>query len=168
MQNYLFFKYCNSFYGSQFLLIYNNTINELNRAWRVAVRRVWRVPWRTRCNLLPHLAGAMAPEFSFDKRAIAFIKLCCESKNKTVHMISGMGRFGKHSILGANARHLTAKYNLSYKTLENEWRKLCSEQIELIRVSEQIKELCYMRDTHNTGILSMNDTKCIIDMLCTA
>ena len=65
-----------------------------------------------------------------------------------------MGRFGKHSILGANARHLTAKYNLSYKTLENEWRKLCSKQIELIRVSEQIKELNY--------------TKCIIDMLCTA
>ena len=148
--------------------IFNNSMEGLYRAWRVTVRRVWRVPWRTHCNLLPHLAGVMAPEFSFAKRAIGFTKLCCESKNKTVQMISGMGLHGKHSILGANARHLIAKYDLNCNVVENKWRELCTDQSNVVRVSEQIKELCFMRDTHNTGVLSMSDTKCIIEMLCTA
>ena len=95
MRNYLFFKFCNSFYGSQFLPIFDSTMDDVYRAWRMAVRRVWKIPWRTHCNLLPHLAGVMAPELSFAKRAIAFINSCLESNNKTVKMISGMGRGGK-------------------------------------------------------------------------
>ena len=168
MRNYLFFKFCNSFYGSQFLPIYNNAIDDLYRAWRVAVRRVWRIPWTTHCNILPHIARVMAPEFSFAKRAIAFSNSCLKSKNKTVKKISSMARYGKHSIFGHNIRHLSAKFNLDCKVVDNQWKALISEQSDLVRVSEQIKELCYMRDTHNTGVLSMSDTKCIIDMLCTA
>ena len=89
------------------------------------------------------------------------------SKKKTVKMISGMGLYGKHSIFGANARHLIAKYELSIKNLTNEWKKLYSNQSNLVRVSEQIKELCNMRDSFNTCILPRSDAKCIIDMLCT-
>ena len=74
---------------------------------------------------------------------------------------------GKHSIFGANARHLIAKYELNSKNLTNEWNKLYSNQSNLVRISEQIKELCNMKDSHNTGILPRGDAKCIIDMLCT-
>ena len=168
MRNYLFFKFCNSFYGSQFLSIFINTMDDLHRAWQVAVRRVWKIPWRTHCDLLPHLAGVMAPELSFAKRAIAFTNSCLESNNKTVKMISGMGRYGNHSIFGSNAKHLSAKFDLNCKVVDAKWRDSISDQDNLVRVSEQIKELCYMRDTHNTGVLTMSDTKCIIDMLCTA
>ncbi len=41
-------------------------------AWRIAMRKVWRVPWTTR-NVLPHLAGVMDPELWFSKRCIKFI-----------------------------------------------------------------------------------------------
>ena len=78
-----------------------------------------------------------------------------------------MGLYGKHSILGANARHPIVKYNLNCNVVENKWRELCTDQSNVVRVSEQIKELCFMRDTRNTGVLSMSDTKCIIEMLCT-
>ena len=167
MRNFLFFKYCSSFYGSQFLPIYNNGMNDVFRAWHVVVRRVWRVPWRTHCNFLPHLAGVMPPELSFAKRAIAFSNSCINSKNKVVNMITGMGRYGKHSILGANIRHLTAKYELNCKVIYSKWKSLCQDQDEIIRVCEQIKELCFMRDTHNTGILTRLDATTIIDQLCT-
>ena len=167
MRNYLFFKYCNSFYGSQFLPVYNDSMNDVFRAWHVAVRRVWRIPWRTHCNLLPHIAGVMPPQLSLVKRTISFTNMLVNSKNKTVKMISGMGLYGKHSIFGANARHLIAKYELSIKNLTNEWKKLYSNQSNLVRVSEQIKELCNMRDSFNTCILPRSDAKCIIDMLCT-
>ena len=143
-------------------------MDDLHRAWRVAVRRVWKIPWRTHCDLLPHLAGVMAPELSFAKRAIAFTNSCLESNNNTVKMISGMGRYGNHSIFGSNAKHLSAKFDLNCKVVDFKWRDLISDQNNLVRVSEQIKELCYMRDTHNTGVLTMSDTKCIIDLLCTA
>ena len=167
IRNYLFFKYCTSFYGSQFLPMYNDTMNDVIRAWRVAVRRVWRVPWSTHCLLLPHLANVMSPELSFSKRAISFTRSLLKSNNDTVRTITGMGVYGQHSILGANARHLIYKYDMNCKVVNQEWKRQCTKQAELIRMSQQIKELCYMRDTHNTSILSRDEIKSIIAMLCT-
>ncbi len=37
------------------------------------MRRVWRVPWRTHNNMLPHLAGLIDPELWFAKRCIKCI-----------------------------------------------------------------------------------------------
>ena len=65
MRNQLFHKYCTSFYGSAFLPIYDNTMDNVCTAWRVAVRKIWRVPWATYCDLLPHFAGVMPPELLF-------------------------------------------------------------------------------------------------------
>ena len=168
MRNYLFFKYCSSFYGSQFLPLYNNSLDNVVRAWHVAVRRVWRVPWRTHCDILPHLAGFMPPELNFAKRAISFTNLLLNSDNKVVNMITGMGMYGKHSILGANVRHLTAKFEMDCKFIEGKWKTLCQDQGEIIRTSEQIKELCFMRDTHNIDILSRSEATSVIDWLCTS
>ena len=167
LRNYLFFKYCNSFYGSQFLPLYDNTMDAVYVAWRNAVRRVWRVPPLTHCNILPHLTGVMPPELSFAKRAISFTQKLLTSKNKTVNMITGMGIYGTHSILGANVRHLKAKYNMNCKVVDQQWNTLCHGTGELKRKCEQIKELCYMRDTYNTGILSRNEVLSIINLLCT-
>ena len=142
-------------------------MKDICTAWQIAVRRVWRVPSTTHCNLLPHIAGVMPPELTFAKRAISFTNLLLRSDNKTVNMITGMGLYGKHSILGANARYLLYKYEMKCKVIDHKWKRLCQDQGELIRKSEQIKELCYMRDTNNTGNLSRNELNCIIDDLCT-
>ena len=56
-------------------------------------------------------------------------------------MITGMGIYGKHSILGANVRHLFAKFEMSSKFIDDKWKSLCQDQGEIIRTSEQIKEL---------------------------
>ncbi len=50
--NILFQQYCTNFYGSQLLPLFDVKIPELYIACRVAVRRVWRVPWRTHNNML--------------------------------------------------------------------------------------------------------------------
>ena len=142
-------------------------MNVIYKAWRIAVRRVWKVPWRTHNDILPHLTGVLPPELSFAKRAIGFIKLLLKSENKTVQMITGMGLYGKHSILGANTRHLSFKYCLDCKFVDREWERLSAGQDDLVRVSEQIKELCWMRDTCNTGNLTRSEVINIIDMLCT-
>ena len=49
MRNYLFSKYCTSFYGSNVLPLYDDSMENLCKSWRIAIRRVWRIPWRTHC-----------------------------------------------------------------------------------------------------------------------
>ena len=167
MRNYLFFKYCTSFYGSQFLPIYNDTMDDVYKAWRMSVRRVWRVPWRTHCEILPHLAGVMPPELSFAKNAISFTKLLLKSENPVVKMVTGMGMFGYHSVLGHNTRYLNAKYNLKTNVVNEHWKTLSLEQEEIARIASQIRELCYLRDTRQFHILSRTQINDIINHLCT-
>ena len=167
MRNYFFFKCCSSFYGSSFLPIYNNTMDDVYKAWRIAVRKVWRVPWTTHCDLLPHLAGVMPPQLSFAKNAISFLKLLMKSNNSVVKTVTGMGMYGYHSILGQNAKYLWSKYNLDPCNVYKQWESVCQVQQEKIRICEQIKELCYIRDTRQEHILSRLETKDLIDTLCT-
>ncbi len=47
------------------------------------MRRVWRVPWRTHNNMLPHLAGMIDRELWFAKRCIKFISMCMKSDNNS-------------------------------------------------------------------------------------
>ena len=78
-----------------------------------------------------------------------------------------MGLYGKHSILGANIRHLKAKYEMNSKVVDELWERSCQDQDDIIRSCEQIKELCFMRDTHNTDILMLPEISIIIKCLCT-
>ena len=109
----------------------------------MAMRRVWRVPWRTHCNLLPHLAGVMAPELWFAKRAIHFVKLAINSKNHYVKTVSNMGLYGSYSTLGGNIRWLQYKYNLDVKQIYKQWNDTCYDELHtpIIRQAMQIKEL---------------------------
>ena len=109
----------------------------------------------------------MPPKLSFAKNAISFAKLLLRSDNPVVKMVTGMGIYGYHSILGQNFKYLTSKYNLDSKTVIDDWKNLCQVQHEEIRLSDQIKELCYMRDTYQQHMLSREEIKDLIDTLCT-
>ncbi len=74
----LFHKYCTAFYGSPVLPMFNNCMEEIYIAWRVAICRVWRVPWTTYCKLLPHLANCIDIELWFS-RCTRFIKMAINS-----------------------------------------------------------------------------------------
>ncbi len=79
--------------GSHLRPFFDVKIQELYIVWRVAVRRVWRIPWRKHNNMLTHIAGVMDSEFFFEKRCIKFIKMALLSENCTVHTISNMGQY---------------------------------------------------------------------------
>ena len=170
LRNFLFHKYCTSFYGTQILPMYEACFGELYKAWRMAVRRVWRVPWRTHCNLLPHMAGVMAPELWFVKRAINFANLAINSKNPYVKTVSNMGLFGSYSTFGGNVRWLQYKYSLDVKQIHKQWNEACKDELHmsLIRQVAQIKELCQMRDRYNNELLTREEISQIIEYLCTS
>ncbi len=102
VRNVLFHKYCTAFYGSQILPLSNNCMDDVNISWRISIRKVWRVPWTTHCNLLPHLAGVMDTELWFSKICIKFIKMALNSDNIIVRTITNVGWNDTHSIMGVN------------------------------------------------------------------
>ena len=58
VKNKLFIQYCSSFYGSQIWPLYKNDLTKkICVNWRNSLRRVWRVPSNTHCDILPLLAS---------------------------------------------------------------------------------------------------------------
>ena len=102
LRNILFQRYCTCFYGTHIIPLWDDKMEMPCKSWRIAVRRLWRLPWKTHCCLLPHIVGCMSPELWFAKRCIKFINMAVNSRNYTVKTISNMGLFGSHSIMGSN------------------------------------------------------------------
>ena len=168
LRNFLFHKYCTSFYGTQILPMYEACYNDVYKAWRMTVRRVWRVPWRTHCDLLPHLAGVIAPELWFAKRAINFVNLCINSSNQFVKTVSKMGLYGSYSTFGGNVRWLQYKYSMDVKQIYRHWSDVCSNEVnkDVIRKAEQIKELCQMRERYVNEHFTKEEISEIVEYLC--
>lgn len=167
IRNVLFQKYCTSFYGTQLLPLFDNSILDLYKAWRIAMRRVWRLPWQTHCNMLPLIAGVMDPELWFAKRAINFLNMAVKSSSQNVNFISNMARFGTYSIMGGNIRLLNEKYSMDVKNVIDCWERRVSGDEELVRVCEQVKEVVEMRDMCVGRVLDRSECDEILLYLCT-
>ncbi len=90
-EDILFSRYYTAFYGSQVLPMFDKCMEDMYKAWRIAIRRVCRVPWTTHCLLLLLLSGFMDIELWFSKRCVKFLKMAINSKNSAVRMIINMG-----------------------------------------------------------------------------
>ena len=168
MRNYLFSKYCTSFYGSQILPIYDkSTMYDLCLAWRLSIKKVWRIPRTAHSNMLPILAGSLPPNLMFGKRAMGYINKCLKSDNKTVQTITGMAIYGTNSVLGKNYKYLSYKYNLNSNELYTSWNNYCDKNKDLIQTCEQIEKLCDVRDNFKSKALSRNVSKALIEALST-
>lgn len=168
IRNILFHKYCSSFYGSQLYPLFDKCFDNICRQWRVAIRRVWKIPWQTHCHLLPYLAGVMDPELWFAKRCLSFVVKAMNSKNYTVAHIAGMARYGAHSVLGGNIRFLNDKYFMDNNEIQKQWAVQCQVNDETIRIVEQVKELINSRDDYLCkGFLNREECEEIISYLCT-
>ena len=166
MRNELFQKYCTAFYGSQLYPLYDNSMQSIYCSWRVAVRKIWRVPNITHCNLLPYLAGCIDIKLWFARRSINFINNICNSDNIVVRTIANMGLHGSYSIIGGNKRYLENNFSFSVKNINKMWHD--SYDVENARIAEQVKELCSIRDRCvSDSILSYGECKDIIAFLCT-
>ena len=78
-----------------------------------------------------------------------------------------MAIYGSHSVLGQNIKHLSYKYNLNTNVVNKCWYIACQQQSELVRLCEQIKELCILRDSPLDNVLTRYEAQVIIDDLCT-
>ncbi len=100
IRNVLFHKYCRAFYGSQVLPMFGDRMQVLYTAWKIAVHRVWGVPWTTHCVLFLHLAGYMDIELWFSRRCIRCLNMGMKSDNAVIRTIINMGIEGFRSVYG--------------------------------------------------------------------
>ena len=170
LRSHLFKIFCTSFHGSQMFPLFDQCIDKLCKQWRIAIRRVWKIPWHTHSCYLPHLSEVMDPKMWFEKRCISFVKKALDSSNKVVSCISGMCKCGAHSIIGGNIRYLESKYFLRVKEVQQKWNNVCDNNYETVRVAEQIRELVEQRDRYSDRCAFLDKSKCqdLIDFLCTS
>ncbi len=121
IRNVVFQRHCARFYGTQMLPHFDTNIHDVYTAWSIAIRRVWRPPWRTHNNMLTHVAGEMEPELGFAKRCIKFIKIAFISENNTICTISNMGQYSSYSIMGADIKPFNDKYCMDERNMYRTW-----------------------------------------------
>ncbi len=138
MLEMFFFKY---YTHSQILALCNNCMDDVYIAWKIAMHKVWRLPWTTHYKLLTHLAGVMDPELWFSKKTYKFIKITLNSDNIIVRKIIAVSLNGTHSIMGGKWRHLRSKYGM--EECNGLWDRMCKE-CESVTVCEQM-EKCVAR-----------------------
>ena len=82
-------------------------------AWRKAIRAIWKLPFRTHCNLLHGINDTPSIDVMLEQRCIKFIWTLLHSPNILVKYVMRSGiRYG-YSTLGENFRYLSYKYDLS-------------------------------------------------------
>ena len=121
--------------------MFSNCMQDLYTAWRIAVRKVWRVPWTTHCKLLPHLASCIDIELWMSKRCINFLLMAINSKSNVVRMISNMGVNGTHSIMGANFRLMQTRYEMNVSNVYVKWKDMCNSDQESIRICQLMRDV---------------------------
>ncbi len=123
IRNVLFQRYCTSFYGTQIVPLFDKCINEIYKAWRIAIRRIWH-------NILQLIARVIDPEFWFAKRSINLLNIALNSSSQNIKWISNMGCFGTYSIMGGNIRLLIEKYDMNLKNVMKAWNERTSKNEE--------------------------------------
>ena len=126
--------------------VFDGSLESVCTAWRKAVRRIWRIPWRTHNNMLPIIAGVMSPDLMFAKRSINFINYSMFSNNIVIKTITRMGMASCHSRIGANTRHLHACFGMNASNVDSYWKRYVdSNSIEVYRGKADSTKIPYYR-----------------------
>ena len=163
--------------GSQ-IWAYNKTcLNKLYVVWRKAIRRIWKLPYRTHNNLL-HLINLCLPIdiVTLVKRCIKYIWNLINGENELYGSMSKLSLCNNSTTLGENIRYFMCKYTISdfewYESINVIFKKI--DSYVLSRLDEDvrcdaiaIRELCESRDSCDDLMLDRGELHIFIGTLCT-
>ena len=76
--------FCTDAYGCQLWNFESRDVHNLYVAWRKVVRKLWRLPYISECNLLHTINNSLPIHRSLEKRGIKSIWSCLNSENCVV------------------------------------------------------------------------------------
>ena len=107
VKNKLFSQYCTSFYGSQIWPLYKSDLRrKICVNWRNALRRIWRIPYNTHCDMLPLLASQSPIDVQLYCRFVKFYRSLTESENSLVRFLSKFCTFKHRPTMSNNFNRL--------------------------------------------------------------
>ena len=107
----LFDSYCMSIYGSQLFKLYDKySVNSIYVAWRMAIRRIWKIPNISHCRLLHYINDCNYIDSFFERRCIRFLYNIFNSGNQLYASTIKYSLTKSDSTLGENIRYLMHKY----------------------------------------------------------
>ena len=164
-------------YGSS-LWRYNNlrNIECFCISWRKAIRKLWKIPYRTH-NDLVYLINKCDPIVSIlEKRCAKFLWNLFNSDNVLFSRICRYSVYNSDTAMGENIRYFMYKYNISYNdwygNLSNIYVKIDTHvrsitNYDNICIAGAIRELCEARDSGVPQFVDATQLNSMIDILCT-
>jgi len=108
-----------SIYGCELWSLNNDKIADLRISCRKSLRRIFGLPYDTRCYITGQCSLLYDEIFS---RSLNFIKACVQHKSKLIRVVANYGiRFGSHnSFLGNNSLICAHKYRINIDNISTD------------------------------------------------
>ena len=171
-------SYCLDVYGSQLWNYSKHDVDMFFTAWRKSIRRLWKIPNTTHCNLLSSINSSVPIVINLERRCAKFIWSCLNSDNSIVKTIANSAKCSSVSNFGDNYRYLSYKYKIGNHVWNSPLCKLLkcfdsymSHSITVFPEGSFIRDLCLMRDDYsvfNNCAITKEELFFLINHLCTS
>ena len=104
-------------YGCQMWRYNSNYLDKFYTTWRKAVRRVWKIPYRTHNNLVNFINKSCSINTALEKSSIKFIWSLINSQNQLYNQIVKYSLYNCTTIISENVRYFINKYDI----YRNDW-----------------------------------------------
>ena len=138
---------CSSFYGSVLSNQADNSLEVLDRSWRVCCRRLLSLPPRAHCNLIPPMMGTLPPSKQINKRTVTFF-IKGLMNNSFLNYIFNNCIYEKSSVMYRNLNKISHDLNITIKELLS-FNNCQIKKIHCVNdnwKSNFLKELMYCRE----------------------
>ena len=170
----LFTTFCTDAYGCQLWNFESREVHNFYVAWRKVVRKLWRLPYITHCNLLHTINNSLPIQISLEKRGVKSIWSCLNSDNCVVKTISQLATKLPRSVFGHNYRYFSYKYLImshqwyeSYNSVHHSIMDYISRNCTDHNYGIMIRDLIYYRDSCDPHVLTATEIVQLIEYLCT-
>ena len=141
-------------YGCSLWNFGSNYVETYYIAWSKAIRAIWKLPFRTHCNLLHGINHTIPIDVMLEQRCIKFIWTLLHSPNNIVKSVMRSAINNGYSTLGEHFRYLSYNYNSSptswISPLGNVYKCIndyVTDFIVTTDICHFIRELCIGRDS---------------------
>ena len=115
LRNKLFNNYCCSYYSYNLCNFHN--LRSIDIQWKKAIRRIWKLPFRARSALLPHISQSLPPSVLFIKNFVKFFVNNMQSNNSVVQFVF-QSAISNDTRLGNNLRYILYEHDLNISNVD--------------------------------------------------
>ena len=135
--------FCMDLYGCELWKISSKYTEEMHTAWRIAMRKIWKLHARTHNNLICNIRSNFT--HSLEKRHISFIYNALHHPNELVRLLLHVKLASANSVFAEIFRYLSFKYQIT----REDWNKPHSFLLGKVK----LKALC-MYNLHVRQLLN--------------